>query len=188
MEKMSFLKRGLASIIDKLLILIAFIFASLLLLGMYNAPGKLGVYTTLLNLTPDIYAYPTMEVYSPYVLDFQLTTLFVVLNILYYTFFEYAVGASLGKYLFQGFITVDGQKKISGDKVLQRSGIFILMMLIAIACRWLLGTTYWMVIALFFLVNDLPVFLTQNHQSAIDFISSTFLVIKNNKVNANHDV
>lgn len=178
MERMSFFKRGLASIIDKLLILMAFIFASLLLLGMYNAPGKLGVYTTLLGLTPDVYAYPTMEVYSPYVLDFQLTTLFVVLNILYYTFFEYAVGASLGKYLFRGFITADNQKKISGNKVLQRSAIFILLMLVAIACRWLLGTTYWTVIVLFFFVNDLPIFFTRNHQSIIDFISSTVLVVK----------
>ena len=182
---MNLFKRVIASVIDKFLILIAFVFVSFLLLGV-NALSKLGVYATLLGVSPDVYVYPTMVAYSPYDLDFQVTALFVVLNIIYYFVSEYFLKATVGKYMLGGVIVDSNEKNIDTAKIVKRCSMLIIMMLIAIIIRWMFNTTYWTVIIIFFLVNDLPVLLMNSRQSMVDFLSSTFLVTKdNNKIQSN---
>ena len=58
---MSLMKRIIPNVIDQLLILITFSCMSLLIFRKCNAPANLGVYITLLEASPDVYAYPTIN-------------------------------------------------------------------------------------------------------------------------------
>lgn len=184
MGTMNLVKRGLGSIIDKVIIIVAFVLVSFLLFGMYGMPGMLGTYVACMGFTPDEYSH--LEQYSPYSLDFQVTALFVVLNIIYFFVSECFLKATVGKYMLGGIMVDANEKNIDTAKIAKRCSMLTLMMLIAIMIRWMFNTTYWTVIIIFFLVNDLPVLLMNSRQSMVDFLSSTFLVTKdNNKIQSN---
>lgn len=177
MKTMNLLKRGVGSIIDKLIIIIAFVVILFLFLGPYGFPKMLGTYVALMGFTPD--SYPHLQQYSPYLIDFQITTVFVLLNIVYCFLSEYFFKTTLGKYMLGGVLVDKNQINIDTARIAKRCSILAIMMLAAIIVRWLFNTTYWTVIILFFLINELPVLLMNTHQSMIDFVSSTFLVMRN---------
>lgn len=175
MKAMNLVKRGLGSIIDKVIIIVALVLVSFLLFGMYGMPGMLGTYVACMGFAPNEY--------SSYSIEFQVTALFVVLNIIYYFVSEYFLKATVGKYMLGGVLVDTNEKRVDTARIAKRCSVLTMMMLVAIIIRWLFNTTYWTVIILFFLVNDLPVLLMNSRQSMVDFLSSTFLVAKDsNKI------
>ena len=147
---------------------------ALIVFGPYTAPGYLGTYTGILGIEPEMYDYiPTGDLM--YNTDIKCTVLFIIANISYYCI-EFFSKASLGKRIL-GAIYINGDKnEISNYKVFLRCTIFIIMMVGAVIIRFVSNLTYWHVIVLFFLVNDLPVLLTKRHRSLVDIISDTCLV------------
>lgn len=175
MKAMNLVKRGLGSIIDKVIIIVALVLVSFLLFGMYGMPGMLGTYVACMGFAPNEY--------SSYSIEFQVTALFVVLNIIYYFVSEYFLKATVSKYMLGGVLVDTNEKRVDTARIAKRCSVLTMMMLVAIIIRWLFNTTYWTVIILFFLVNDLPVLLMNSRQSMVDFLSSTFLVAKDsNKI------
>lgn len=174
MENLAIPQRIIASIIDKAIIILLFVIASLLIIGIYSAPGELGAYSAILGMSPEAYEYSNQ--YNMYEIDFNFTCIFVFTNILYYTLFEYLLGASLGKHMLGGVFINSEKEKIVFSNVLVRNAILLIMILLAIACRWIFNTSYWAVIIPFFLIIDLPIFFSEASQSLIDKLSSTYLV------------
>lgn len=173
-EFLSIHRRIIASIIDKAIIILLFGIASLLIIGIYSAPGELGAYSAILGMSPEAYEYSNQ--YNMHEIDFNFTCIFVFTNILYYTLFECLLGASLGKRVLGGVLINSKKEKIVFSNVLARNAILLLMILLAIACRWIFNTSYWVVIISFFLIMDLPIFFSETSQSLIDRFSSTYLV------------
>lgn len=177
-EPLDLFKRFFASILDKVLILILFLILSLLIYGIYSAPGDLGTYSVVLEIKPKMYDFiPNGSLM--YGIDRKYTFLFIVTNTLYYCM-EFLFKASLGKRILGGvYIDSDGNEIIAA-KIISRCFIFILMMVGAVVIHFVFGIIYWVVIVLFFLINDLPVLFTKRHQSLVDIISETCLVKRDN--------
>lgn len=180
-EPLDLFRRFFASILDKVLILILFLILSLLIFGFYSAPGDLGTYSVVLEINPKMYDFiPNGS--SMYDIDIKYTILFIVTNILYYCM-EFLFKTSLGKRIFGGvYIDLDGNEIITA-KIISRCFIFALMMAGAVVIHFVFGVIYWIVIVLFFLINDLPVLFTKRRQSLIDIISETCLVKRDNNKN-----
>lgn len=176
---LSLYKRAFASLLDKAFIFLSFLILSLIVFGPYTAPGDLGTYTGVLGIEPKMYDFiPSGE--SMYNIDIKYTVLFIVVNILYQCT-EFLSKASWGKRILGGiYIDIDGDE-IFTDKVVSRCFILTLMMAGAVVLRFILDLTYWHVIIFFFLVNDLPVLFTKQHQSLVDIISETCLVKQKTK-------
>lgn len=173
-EPLSLYKRAFASLLDKIFILILFLILSLLIFGLYVAPGDLGTYSVVLEMTPKRYDFMPKGSLM-YNVDIAYTILFIVTNILYYST-ELLFKASLGKRILGGvYVDLDGDK-ICLYKVVSRCFILALMMVGAVVIHFVFGVTYWTVIVLFFLINDLPVLFTKRHQSLVDIVSETCLV------------
>lgn len=167
-------KRAFASLLDKVFISLWFLILALIVFGPYTAPGYLGTYTAVLEIEPGMYDFSPNGDFM-YDIDIQCTILFIIANILYYCI-EFLSKASLGKRIFGAiYIDVDGYE-ISNNKVFLRCTFLIIMMIGAIIIRFAFNLTYWHVIILFFLVNDLPILLTKKHRSFIDISSNTYLV------------
>ncbi len=176
-EPLSLYKRALASLLNKVFIFLLFITMCLIVFGAFTAPGDLGTYTVVLGVQPGKYdIIPSGDLM--HAIDIKYTILFIITNILYYSV-EFLSKASLGKRIFGGvYVDADGDEIFSA-KVISRCIIFTLMMVGAVLIRFVLNLTYWNVIILFFLVNDLPVLFNKRHQSLVDIISETCLVKRN---------
>ncbi len=198
-KKMSLFGRFIGSIIDKILILIIFVVGSVAI-SPYGAPGRLGTYMGLMNSTPNNYEYidrAAMNRYGTYSdgvsqyyqirerlanepphigstmeLDMNITFSFIILNLLYYILFESIMSASLGKRLLGGVLLDNADDKIGFSKALLRaicggllmSGVYYLL-------HFSIGLSNYVVIFVFFLLLDLPVFFTK--RSLIDIFTGT---------------
>ena len=197
-------RRFFGSIIDKLLILFIFLlgFAAVegnksidrgfTYLSIGNFAPSMYEYVTLNSLYIIDIGYPVkysprseeelIERYAKYdyvgmvkSFDLTITSSFIILNILYYLLSEIFLGASVGKYLMRGR-AVDyllGERITSTD-AFKRAIIGGLLMFLAVGLRFLFDVSYLIVIALFFLIIDIPIFF--KHRSLIDIISKVSYV------------
>ena len=173
-EPLSLYKRAFASLLDKVFIILWFLVLALIVFGAYTAPGNLGTYSVVLELEPKMYDSISTGDFI-YDIDIKYTALFIIANISYYCT-EFLSKASLGKRILGGiYVDTDGNKT-SNYKIILRCAIFIIMVAGAITIRFVFNLTYWHVIVIFFLINDLPVLLTKEHRSLVDIISNTYLV------------
>ena len=199
MKLMPLYRRLFGSIIDKLLILLFFLlgFAAVegnksidrgfTYLSIANFAPSMYEYITLNSLYIIDFGYPVrysprseeelIERYAKYdyvgmvkSFDLTITTSFTILNILYYLLSELFLGASVGKYLMRGR-AVDyllGERITSTD-AFKRAIIGGLLMFLAVWLRFLFDVSYLIVIVLFFLIIDIPVFFKR--RSLIDILS-----------------
>lgn len=204
-KTMPLLRRFVGSMFDKIVIIIISI-TLILLIGSSSADymGNLGKYsaffhmsttevynsaigTIMLNFPSDRISQHQSEIdecYSKFIfIDIIYTFQFVIVNILYYYFSERKWNASPGKHLL-GLVLVSISKKqlyykIDNSKIMFRSIIFVLLMIIMLTIRWLIGINYYGITILFFLVLDIPVLFTGN--SLIDILSRTKLIASANQ-------
>lgn len=102
--------------------------------------------------------------------DLTITSSFIILNILYYLLSEIFLGASVGKYRMRGQ-AVDyllGERITSTD-AFKRAIIGALLMFLAVGLRFLFDVSYTIIIVLFFLIIDIPIFFKR--RSLIDILS-----------------
>jgi hypothetical protein len=198
-KKMSLFGRFVGSIIDKLLILIIFVVGSIAV-SPYGAAGRLGTYMGLMNSSPNNYEYidrAAMNRYGTYTdgvsqyyqdreklanepphigstieLDMSITFSFIILNLLYYFLFESILSASLGKRMLGGVLLDSADDKIGFGKALLRAICGgVLMFGVYLLFHLQMGLSNYVVICVFFLLLDLPVFFTK--RSLIDICSGT---------------
>lgn len=198
-KKMPLFSRFVGSIIDKIFIIIIF-FVGYTAISPYGAPGKMGTYIGLRNTPLDLYEYidkSQMNSYGTYYegvskgyqdlarlesepphigstleLDMNITYTFILLNLLFYIFFESILSASPGKRMLGGVILDSADDKIGFGKVLIRglcggalmAGTYFLLHLQG-------GLTNTVVVVVFFLLLDLPVFFTK--RSLLDIVTGT---------------
>ena len=202
LQTMPLFQRFLGSLIDKVLLVIIFA-VGYTIISPYGAPGKMGRYIGLLNSSPEIYEYidrAAMNNYGTYQegvskgfqdlerdvngpphigstmeQDISITFSFIILNLLYYILFESILSASLGKRLLGGVLLDSTDYKIDFGIALLRgicggflmSGVYLLLHL-------QMGLSNYVVIFVFFLLLDLPVFFTK--RSLLDICTCTTYV------------
>ncbi len=176
MELMSLTKRFLGSAIDKVFILILYPTLLSLFFGGFKTASMLGTFVgSGLISSPSSQTY--VEEYirkttpSTSEIDFYVVITFVIFNLLYYTIFEFWLKASLGKKIFGGALVDSNNDKIKIIDVLMRNCIVLILMVIFSRFRYYLDTSYIVIIILFFMIVDIPVYFKK--KSLIDIISRT---------------
>lgn len=192
MEKLPLFKRFVGSFIDKLIVLIVFGIAFLVIDS--HASGKLMYYVlTLMKASPFAYQFagvvdvsyvhfgfymPSVEeyfqeFYSPNMyegmvkaFDLKMTFSFILLNVVYYMVCEIWLKASLGKYAMGGILVDNFDDKITINDVFVRACTGAFLMSLFVGIRFLFNTNYYWVILFFFLFVDIPVLI--NNKSMID--------------------
>ncbi len=198
-QKMSLLSRFVASIIDKILILIIFV-AGFTIISPYASSVKIGKYIGLFNAKLEVYEYidktemknygkfsnEVSEYYQhgvrsemgpPHIgstleLDKSITFAFILLNMVFYILFESILSASPGKRMFKGIIFDSAGDEIGFSKAFTRG----------LCGGSLMGGTYFLlhlvggltnivVVIVFFLLLDLPVLFTK--KSLLDLCTGT---------------
>ncbi len=166
MVTMPLFKRLLASIIDKVVILLLILLSGLiyLLVSPYEAPGILGVITALLTASPKYFTDKAIG------LETFVLVLIVTYNTLYFLIAENKVKASLGKYWLGG-ILLNSNKEIISDvtsRLFTRIGLsagFILIFHTG------MGLPSIAVLILYILINELPTLFAK--QSLLDLMTGT---------------
>ncbi len=149
-------KRFFASILDKALICYLFILLSALAWSIDKNLDINAYLSLVLGLKPWKHG-STPDDSSIFDTDRTFTILFIVINILYYFCTEFWFKASLAKRVFGGvYIDSDGNEIVT-DTVVARCIILASMMGVAVVLHFVFDLTYWIVIFMFFLVNDIPV-------------------------------
>ena len=201
---MPLFKRILGSLTDKILII--FVFGIVFItITPYEAGEKIGIYISLLNCSPNDYEYidiARISNYSnlenglstyyqakerlangtPYIgfmkdLDTEITIYFIIFNLIYYILFECIFHASLGKFWFGGVLLDNAEEKADISKITTRALWSTVFMLIAVyGLHFFIGLSYSIVIVLFFLIMDIPVFFTK--RSLLDLCTGTIYVKK----------
>lgn len=204
MKSMPIFNRFIGSIIDKLLILLIFLFGFAAIEGNKSIDRGF-TYLSIGNFSPSMYEYATLdclyiidigvpvkyssmseqellERYSntDYVgmvrsFDLTITSSFIILNILYYLLSEIFLGASVGKYRMRGR-AVDALlgERITISDAFKRAIIFGLLMFLAVWLRYVFDVSYTIMIVAFFLIIDIPIFF--KCRSLIDILSNVTYV------------
>lgn len=172
---MSLFKRFIGTIIDKFLILFLFV-AIYIFFNPFTAGGELGRFTGFLEASPVLYNYMPDGDESKR-LDLHITIMFVILNLLYYAFFEYCLKASLGKRILGGLLISPKGRVLNSFGVIKRMIVGFTMMLMAIWVHINLNISNLNIIALYFFILDIPVFFKR--QSLIDILTKTIYIKKN---------
>lgn len=198
-KKMPLFSRFVGTMIDKILILIIFVVASLAI-SPYGAPGRFGTYIGLRNSSPSNYEYidkAAMNRYGTYnegvsqyyqdmerldnepphigstlELDMNITFTFIILNLIFYILFESILSASPGKRMLGGVILDSSDDKIGFGKALIR-GLCggALMAGVYFLLHLQGGLTNTVVVVVFFLLLDIPVLFTK--KSLLDLCTGT---------------
>lgn len=195
-------RRLLGTIIDKIAILaICFIVILFICIFDSNFTGELGIFSALFHMTTDnvhsvaighvMPNYPDdymsqhqyeIDEYFMYLfgLELKITSIFVLINLFYYVLCELIISSSVGKKMCRLRLIsapYDSMAKISPSKIFFRAFCFLLIVGGIIALRWVVGFNYYVVIILFFLIMDLPVFFKR--QSLLDLVSRSKLLYEN---------
>ena len=200
----SFFIRLFASICDKtaIIAITAILFFIIIIISPQIA-GDFGVYSALLHMsTEEIYncaigsvlpKYPgdlivqhksEVETYfcSLRNIDIIYSTIFVFINTTYFYLAERKWGASLFKHIFKMELHYNGPNNedvvITNSRILLRSIVFCVMMMLMILLRWIIGINYYGIIIVFFIILDLPVVFVK--RSLLDIITGTKYIIKDN--------
>lgn len=203
-KRMSLSKRFIGSLIDKILI-VAIFTVGYVIAKPYGGPGLLGKYIVMQKISPRKYtmidlaelqkkgkhstnirvpdAYRRLaEMEKPrYIgatndLDIQLSTIFIIVNIIYYLLFELFIHASIGKRIAGGVLYRYDELADAEDAILRAFVGAVLMLLFLIPVHFVLGVCNVLVIVLFFLAMDIPLFF--NKRSLLDIITRTQYVEK----------
>lgn len=195
-----FWRRAIGSLLDKILIILISIITVVIISGInYDFIGDIGTFSAMFHMNtesihniaighvmpnyPDDYIsnhQTEIDEYFHYLfsIELKITSLFLLINIIYMGLFELLFSSSLGK-LIMGIkiygYPYQSAQKISASTVFLRILCLILIIIAVVAARWQFGFNYYVVIALFFLLVDLPVFFKR--QSLIDIISSCKLFL-----------
>lgn len=188
-------RRAIASLIDKFFIILISVITVVIISGInYDFIGDIGTYSAMFHMNtesihniaighvmpnyPDDYIsdhQTEIDDYFHYLfsIELKITSLFLLINIIYMGLFELLYSSSLGK-LIMGIkifgYPYQSANNITASTVFLRIICLILAVVAVVAARWQIGFNYYIVIALFFLVVDLPVLFRR--QSLIDIISS----------------
>ena len=204
-KDMSLIPRFVSSIIDKIIILILFFVVSSSF-SPHVQSRKIGTYIGISNSYTRDYRYfdktiaerhgiynstksqDYQEMLQPKVgfsstgptwdLDKNITYQFIIFNMIFFAFFELIFHASLTKFMFGGIIIDSADDKIGYEKALAR-GLCngILMYVTYFFFHILIGLPNTMVVILYFLILDTPVFFTR--KSLLDMCTGTIYVRKN---------
>ena len=190
-------KRFVGSLVDKVFIcILTFVVVIVISFFNPNISGDIGTFCALFHMDiNDIYNtavghvminYPDERIiHHQYEIDkycsslksieVSMLLLFSLINILYYLLSEVIYKASLGKKL-QNLILVSYRTgvKITFVHILFRVIVFALMMLLSFIFRWTIGVNYYVIIIVFFVMMDLPIFFT--NRSLLDLLTNTKLV------------
>lgn len=201
-KKMPLLTRFIGSFIDKVLILLLFIIGSFAV-SPYGAAGRLGTYVGLMSVSPRHYEYidrAAMNRYGtyndgvshyyqdmerlvnnpPYIgstidLDKAITFSFILFNLLYYVIFETIFSASLYKHMLGGVLLDSENNKIRFRQAILRAVCGgILMTSLVFLFHYRMGLNHFVIIIMFFLLMDLPVFFIK--RSLLDICTGTTYV------------
>lgn len=195
-------KRLLGSIIDKMIILyFSLIVIVLICIFDKGFSGELGIFGALFNMTKDsVYSsaighvmsfFPNddmsqhqLEIDSRFQyliwVELKIAYLFIVINIIYYATCEKLTSSSVGKSSFNLKLVSNpctSAKNIPISKVLYRASCFFFIASGIISLRWFVGFNYYVVVALFFLIMDLPVLFKR--ASLLDILTKTKLISYN---------
>lgn len=198
-KKMPLLSRFAGSLIDKIIIVIVFVIASISI-SWYGAPSRLGIYVGLRDTPLYLYEYldtarmnsygtykegitkgyqdmARLENGPPYIgmtldIDKSVTFSFIIFNLIYYILFESILSASLGKRIFGGIILYKDGEKCDLERIVIR-GICggALMAGTYYLLHLVGGLTNSVVVIVFFLLLDLPLLFTK--RSLIDIWTGT---------------
>lgn len=107
--------------------------------------------------------------------DLTITFSFILLNLLYYLLSEIFLGASVGKHRMKGRL-VDNLlgERITTSDAFKRAIIGGFLMSLAVGIRFLFDTSYIIVIIMFFIIIDIPLFF--GRRSLIDILSKSTYV------------
>lgn len=109
-------------------------------------------------------------------INFKATTLFVIINIIYYLTSYVLFGASYGMYIVgTKIVDSDGIAINKNSKILiQRILVFLILMYVFIGIRYILHTTYLIISLIYFVVINLPIPIIK--RSLVDILSGTYLL------------
>ena len=130
------------------------------------------------NLSTEVEAW-----YSFYrELELTFLLIFTMIRIVYYCIGELLLGASFGKWIV-GFELVEEStnKRVGIKKIMQRAFSFFMIMAVLILIRWIWGVNYLIILIVFLLFVEVPVFLIK--KSLLDILTKTSLTnsFKSNK-------
>lgn len=183
MEKMKLFPRFVGSVFDKLFILFLFVIIGLAI-SPYGFPANMGQFMGgIFGSAPSAFLYiDSMEAPRSFLepspvsyeqIDSWVIHVFTIINVLYYFIFEWLAGASAGKLTLGGRLMSEPSKVSWVDCLFRALALGFLMYIFA-QLRYALDVSYTIVIPLFFLVVDLPVFFCG--RSLIDIITGTYYV------------
>ena len=188
--------------IDKTIIVILFL-TGYVCSRPYAGPGEIGTIMGLNSSSPSVYRYIDKDLidrygtyyegidkeyqdklrleedvpYDGYIRDFELRffSIFILVNVLYYLFFEFIIHASLGKELLGGRLIEKSDGIAFFWKIILR-GIMVgvLSLIVLLGVRYGLELNYFWVVAVFFLILDLPLLFTK--RSLIDLSTGTMYI------------
>ena len=198
----SLIRRFVGSMIDKTIIVILFL-TGYVCSRPYAGPGEIGTIMGLNSSSPSVYRYIDKDLidrygtyyegidkeyqdklrleedvpYDGYIRDFELRffSIFILVNVLYYLFFEFIIHASLGKELLGGRLIEKSDGIAFFWKIILR-GIMVgvLSLIVLLGVRYGLELNYFWVVAVFFLILDLPLLFTK--RSLIDLSTGTMYI------------
>lgn len=179
METMPFFSRFCGSVIDKIIIIVVFVF-TIILCYPFQGGDYLGMFEVIIRLSPNSYSYmPNPDVYIS--TDKLMSEVFIIVNLLYYAICEQVFKASLGKLILGGFLVNVNKERVNEHNVFRRTICLAALMIVdVIVMHILLGASYFITAILFFLILDIPVFFYR--QSLVDLDSGT-MYVKNIKKN-----
>lgn len=195
-------KRFIASMLDKIAILIIFILAMLFVqYTPFTASGYMGRYVELMSIPPSHYksidfasdnqsskSINTSVYYQEREaddwakngkqtcmnLDLTMTIWFVLINSFYYLVNELLFGSSFFKSLFGGTLKDNKSNNISALKVVLRNSFLSLLLITFVGLRFILDINYFTTIILFFILYDSTLFKTK--RNLLDIITKSYLI------------
>jgi uncharacterized RDD family membrane protein YckC len=110
--------------------------------------------------------------------DIKISSIFLLVNFLYYVLSVMSSSSTPG-YELMGLTIVNSERKRIREGIAIKRGMIILgLSIIAILARFQFNTNYILIIVLYFVFVDIPVFVDNERRSLIDTFSNTYVVKK----------
>ena len=106
--------------------------------------------------------------------DLLITGLLILVIFNYYLFCEWLLQASLGKKISGLVVVSEDNRKMTLGKVWERNLMLLLLMVLAVALRFVFDLSYYLTVCLFWLFTDFTVLI--NGRSVIDLITNTWVL------------
>lgn len=104
--------------------------------------------------------------------DLLIIGFLIIVIFNYYLLGEWLLRASLGKRLCGLVIVSENNSRMSQGKILERNLMLLLLMVLAVAMRFVFDSSYYLTVLLFWLFIDFTVFI--NGRSVIDIVTNTW--------------